>query len=373
MNRSLMLMGSFLLWMISVNTGITIASDDIKIGAIFAKSGIAARDGLYSFQAVRFAVKEINKQGGLLGKKLTLLEYDNHSIPIHSKIMAKRAIKANVVAVIGSAWSSLSLAIAPVLQNRGVPMVSPASTNPKLTKIGDYIYRVCFTDAFQGKILAQFARRDLQAKTVIIFTDISSDYSLGFSRIFREQFKKMHGKILLELEYKHQQDDFRALLKQAKRTKPDILFTSGHAESGLILKQAQQIGISAVMIGGDGWEARDFLVEGGLELKHGYFTTHWSEKVENELSRKFVTNYRKYNELNAISALAYDAVRVLAEAIRKAGSPDRSKIREALAQIKDFHGVTGRITFDENGDPVKSIVIKQIRNGQVQYFKTITP
>lgn len=178
---------------------------------------------------------------------------------------------------------------------------------------------------------------------------------------------------MAQQEYKHRQYSFEAILSKVKQVNPDIFLVFGHAESGLIVRKAQAEGITAIMLGGDGWEARDFLVQGGLEIKEGYFTTHWSEKAGNPVSMDFVKRYRQYNEVNALAALAYDTVMLAADAILRAGSLEPSKIRESIAQTHNFQGVTGKITFDNNGDPIKSVVIKKIADGQVQYLKTIEP
>lgn len=349
------------------------AEETIDIAAIYALTGVAAEDNAASIQGVRYGIDAINQQGGILGKKINLLVFDNLSTPIGSSVAAKKAAAANVTAIIGAAWSSHSLAVARVAQARGIPMISNVSTNPEVTKIGDCIFRVCFIDEFQGNVMARFARQDLNAATAVIFTDVTSDYSIELARIFRENFEQSDGNVLFEIEYKHKQKTFDDQVQLVKQIDADVIFLSGHDESALIAKQAQDVGISSIPLGGDGWDSQAFWSKGGMELKRGYYCTHWSEFTDSEHSREFVKKYKQAGNFEAATALGYDAVMVLADAIRRAGSTDRGKICEALAQTHSFEGVTGTITFNEHGDPLKSAVIMQIMNGRPQYLKTLEP
>ncbi len=308
-----------------------------------------------------------------MGKKIKLLEFDNYSEPIQSKLAAKKAVRAKVTAVIGASWSSHSIAMAPVLEKAKIPMISPDSTNPKVTRLGKYIFRACFIDPFQGEVLAKFVRQEFHTESTVMVTDIASAYSMGLSEAFRKSFERLGGEILAELEYKKDLGDFSELLTRAKELNPDVLFVSGHDESGFIVKQAQDHRINSTMIGGDGWGFRQFLSNGGQELKLGSYTTHWSKDVDTPKSREFVERYRKKYEINDFAANVYDAVMLLADAIRRAGSLDRTKIRDALAKTRDFQGISGNITFDEHGDPVKSAVIMKITDGTPRYYKIVNP
>lgn len=350
-------------------------AETIKIAAIFAKSGIAGPSNVFQFEGVRFAIDELNRKGGLLGRKLKLLELNNKSSLIASKAMAKQAIKADVTAVVGSSWSSHSLAIAPLLQAAKIPMIATMSTNPNVTRVGNYIFRACFIDPFQGKVMARFAQRELHAKTAAILTDVRSDYSMGLARVFRENFIKTGGRVLLELEYKQKQKDFNKQLTRIKKAAPDVVYIPGHNESGFIVKQAQKLGVRAIPLGGDGWGGPTFLYNGGNTLKIGYFSNHWSKEVESKTSRSFLKNYEQRSEkpINAGIVLAYDAVMILAAAIRRAGSLERSKIRKALAKTKNFKTVSGKVTFNKDGDPIKTAVIMKIVNGGVHYSKLFSP
>jgi len=190
-----------ILWSITPAYG----DEPIDIAAIYALTGAAAEGNALTLQGVRYAVDEINKHAGVLGKNINLLVFDNQSTPIGSTIAAKRAVSAGVIGIVGSDWSSHSIAIAKVAQKNGIPMISSLSTNPDVTQIGNYIFRICFTDDFQGRVTAKFARKDLNAATAVIFVDVSSDYSLKLSEIFRKNFEKLGGRIILELEYKLKQ------------------------------------------------------------------------------------------------------------------------------------------------------------------------
>lgn len=349
------------------------AEDPIKIAAIYAVTGVAAEANTSSLKGVRFAVDEINKHGGILGKKLELLVFDNKSTPIGSKMAADRAVQAKVTAIIGAAWSSHSIAIARVAQVNGIPMITNISTHPSVTKIGNFIFRVCFTDSLQSRLIAEFVRNELHAETAVVLIDLRSDYSMGLGLDFREHFERMRGKVLLEIPYKQKQRDFTNQLIEAGGVNPDIIFIPGHGESGLIAKQAQDLDIPAICIGGDGWGIPDFMKMGGSTLKLGYYITHWAEEVGNKPNREFLKQSRQfYDDVNDNFALSCDAVYILADAIRRAGSLDREKIRELLSCTKNFQGVTGKISFDENGDPMKNAVVMKISNGKIVYLKTIT-
>ena len=349
------------------------ADDRIDIAAIYSITGAAAADNAPSVEGVRYATDDINKQGGILGKRINLMIFDNLSTPIGAFAAAEKAARANVTAIVGPAWSSHAIAAARSAQAGSIPMISDFATNPAVTKIGDYIFRVCFTDVYQGSVLARFARQDLKASSAVIFTDIISDYSIGLSEIFKKNFVQSGGEILLELEYKYKDRRFDQHIKKAKRAGSDIIFLSGHDESGLIAKMLQEADIPSVFIGGDGWETESFWIKGGRDLKQGYYCSHWSEHSNSDISRLFIKKYQHRDNFGVATALGYDAMMVLADAIRRAESTDRAKIRDALANTRFYKGITGTITFNEYGDPVKSAVIMEIKNGSPRYLKTLDP
>ena len=358
---------------ISVSLTPVYGKDAIDIAAIYALTGVAVHTNALTLQGVRYAVDEINKQGGVLSKKINLLVFDNQSTPIGSNLAAQRAAEAGVVGIVGSDWSSHSIAVARVAQNKGIPMISSLSTTPEVTKIGDYIYRVCFTDDFQGQITAKFARQDLNAATAIIFVDVTSAYSLKLSEIFRIYFERLGGQVVLEVEYKQKQQQFDEAVKKAVKADADVIFIPGHDESGLIVKQAQDAGSNSIFLGGDGWSSPAFFRKGGGELKHGYFSTHWSVDLETERSRSFVDKYAQSEIFDENIALGYDAMMLMADAITRSGSVDRKKIKIAIANTRSFEGVTGTIDFNQYGDPIKGAVFMEIKNGKPCYLKTQEP
>ncbi len=350
------------------------ADDDvIKLGSIFSKSGEAATNNFQLLQAVRFTVDEINNSGGVLGKKLQLIEYDNASNPVKSKLVARQAVKDGVVAVIGASWSDHSLAMAPVFQKAGIPMITPSSTNPKITLIGDYIFRACFSDSFQGAVMAKFAVDEFKAKTAALIVNVGSTYSMGLAKSFSESFTKLGGSVLMEGTYKEGEKDFSAILNKIKSLHPDVLFMPGYDECGHMVKQAQDLGLEAVFLGGDGWGIQQFLANGGQELKKGYYSSHWSREIDAPETRSFVERYGSNYTLDETSALGYDSVMLLVDAIKRAGSADRKAVRDALASTRDYTGISGTFTFDKNGDPIKGVNIMEILDGKPKYFKSIFP
>ena len=349
------------------------AAEPIKLAAIYALTGVAAEQNAPSVQGVRIAVAELNRRGGLLGRNVELLVLDNQSTPIGSFAAAEQARDQGVAAIIGAAWSTHSLAIAKVAQAAGIPMVSSYSTSPALTRIGNYVFRVCYTDDFQGAVLARFASNELKAHTAVIFTDITSDYSIGLSQIFRANFEQQGGVILNEISYKLKQPDYTPEIQQVKGLKADVVLLSGHYESGRIAKELQQAGIGAIPLGGDGWVDGPFLETGGKGLRRGYFSTHWAEQVESPRSLDFVHTYKPLGAFGTGTALAYDATMVVADAIRRAGSTESKAVRDALQATRAYPGITGSITFDAQGDPMKSVVIMEISEGAISYLKTLNP
>ena len=349
-------------------------AETINIAAIYALTGVAAEANSYTLRGVRYAVNELNHAGGILGKKIKLEVLDNQSTPIGSSMAANKAAAVNVVAIVGPDWSSHSISVARVAQRAGIPMISSLSTNPEVTRVGNYIFRVCFTDDFQGEVIARFANRDLNASTAVILVDVLSDYSLMLSEIFRKHFEKLGGRVLQEIEYKHNQQKFDDEIIAAVNTKAEAMFIPGHDESGFIAKQAQELGSLSTFLGADGWSTAVFFKKGGAELKHGYFSTHWAVDMENENSKSFVEKYNIGAESPEDNiALGYDAMMLLGNAIARAGSLDREKIRDAIARTHSFKAITGTINFNEYGDPIKSAVIMEIVNGKPRYMKTVHP
>jgi branched-chain amino acid transport system substrate-binding protein len=345
----------------------------IKIAAIYSYSGPLAEANASSVRGARMAVEEINAAGGVLGRRLELLEIDNMGTPIGSGIAALKAVENDVTAIIGAAFSTHSIAIARVAQEHSIPMITNISTNSRVTRIGGYIFRVCFNDRLQGDVMGRFAREELKIGTVVTVFNVASDYSLGLSRTFEKAFSDAGGVLLARLPYTTKQPHFRNLVEQIRSMQPDALFIAGHGESARILQEAAQENVQSIPLGGDGWDNVSFWKQGGDEIKLGYYTTHWSPSIESELSRQLVARGELGGPVQAPTVLAYDAVKLLADAITRAGTVQRDKIRDALAETRGFKGAAGTITFDAFGDPIKRVVIMKIQDGRRFYLKQVNP
>lgn len=346
-------------------------AEPVKIGAIFALTGKAVNSNRSAVLGTQLAVREINERGGLLGEPLELLLFDNESTPIGSHLAAERAVAAGVAGIIGSSWSSHSLAVARVAVRHHLPMISPISTIPSLTALGDSIFRVCFNDDFQGSALARFAYTDLAARRAMVFIDISSDFSMSIARIFNTTFTGLGGTIVREIEYKTGQDNFHQAIRDALSQQADVVFLSGYDESGYIAAALQDAGSTAIPIGSDGWDAESFFAAGGNRIARGYFTSHWRPDDTDPRSKAFVEKFRDEGEILAPAALAYDAVHILAAAIDRAGSTASAKVIDSLRGLQEYPGVTGEITFDARGDAAKKACIAEIKAGEPHFLKCI--
>ena len=350
---------------------------EIRVGEFASLTGKEATFGQMSHHGTELAIEEVNAGGGVLGKKLKLLCEDDQSKAGEPATVVKKLISRDgAVAVLGEVASSRSMEAAPICQQSRIPMVSPASTNVKLTEMGDYIFRVCFTDAFQGKLLANFAQRTLKANNVAILTDTKSDYSVGLTRDFKAPFVATSGKIVAEQVYNGGDKDFKGQLTAIKAANPDAILVPGYyTDVGLIAKQARQLGISVPLFGGDGWESSKLIEIGGAEVEGTYFSTHFSPEEGSPIVQNFVKKFQaKYQELpDAMAALGYDSAMVLMNAMKQAGTTDGAKLRDALAATKDFPGVTGKITLDQKRDATKPAVILTVKDGKFKYVETVTP
>ncbi len=352
--------------------------DPIKVGQFASLTGKEATFGISSDEGTTLAIEEINAAGGVLGRKLQLLTEDTQSKPGEPATVVNKLIaRDGVVAILGEVASSRSLEAGPICQQSKIPMISPSSTNPKVTEVGDFVFRVCFIDPFQGTVMANFATKTLQAKKVAVFTDAKSDYSKGLAKFFKEKFVANGGTIAVELDYNGGDKDFKAQLTAIKAANPDAVFVPGYyTDAALICVQAKQLGLNVPFMGGDGWES-DKLVEIGREAVEGqYFSTHYHPDVGSERSKKFLQNYRlrwKGKTPDALAACGYDSVLVLADALKRAGSTDGQKVRDALAATKDFPAVTGTISINERRDASKAAVILQVKDGKYKYLETVAP
>jgi branched-chain amino acid transport system substrate-binding protein len=360
------------------NTGGGSTGGVIKIGEFASLTGKEATFGISSHEGTLMAIEEINAAGGVLGKKLELLTEDTQSKAGEpATVVNKLVARDGVVAMLGEVASSRSLEAAPICQQNKIPMVSPSSTNPKVTETGDYIFRVCFIDPFQGTVMANFAMKTLKAKKLAVFTDVKSDYSKGLAKFFKEQVAKNGGQIVVELDFNGGDKDFKAQLTSIKAAGPDAVFIPGYyTDAALIAIQAKQLGLNVPLLGGDGWESEKLTEIGKDAVEGHYFSTHYSPEVGSATSKKFVENYKKrWNGKvpDALAACGYDSAIVLVDAMKRAGSAEGPKVREALAATKDFDAVTGRITLNAQRDAVKSAVILQVKGGKFAYLETVSP
>jgi len=349
----------------------------IKIGEYASLTGSEATFGQSSHKGTALAVDDLNAAGGVLGKKIQLITEDDQSQAGQPATVVRKLISSDgVMAVLGEVASSRSLEAAPICQENKIPMISPASTNPRVTEAGDYIFRVCFIDPFQGTVMANFARKTLKLKSAAVLKETSSDYSVGLAKYFVAGFTADGGNIVGEENYSHGDKDFSAQLTALKADNPDGIFVPGYyTEVGLIALQARQLGITVPLFGGDGWESSSLVPIGGRALEGCYFSTHYSPQDTSPAVQNFVKEYRaRYGDTpDAMAALGYDSAMILADALKRAGSTEGAKVREALAATKDFAGVTGKITIDSNRNASKPAVILTITNGQFQYVETIKP
>ena len=353
------------------------ANDVIKIGEVGSTTGSEATFGVATHQGVELAVNEINSTGGIKGKKLQVILLDDQGKPEEAATAVTRLITQDkVTAVIGEVASSRSLAMAPIAQQNKIPMISPSSTNPKVTDIGDYIFRVCFIDPFQGYVMAKFAAENLKFKRVAILRDVKNDYSVGLAKFFTETFKKLGGEIVVDQSYSAGDIDFKSQLTAIRAAKPEAIFVPGYyTEVGLIARQARSLGIKAPLLGGDGWDSPKLLQIGGKAIEGAYFSNHYSAEDKSPHVQAFIGRYRKeYKQVpSGLAAMGFDAAMVLADAMKRAKSMNPADIRAALATTKDFQGVTGRISIDQQRNAVKPAVVLKVVNGSFVYESTIRP
>ena len=353
------------------------AAEPVKVGFFMSITGRDASFGEASLRGARLAVDEINAAGGVLGRPLELVVEDNRSQAGESATAAKKLIaRDRVVALIGECSSARTLEAAPVAQAAGVPLVTPASTNPKVTETGDAVFRVCFIDPFQGDVLATFARQRLNLKRAALLIDAGSPYSVGLADYFSRKFKALGGEIVATQKYAGADTDYRAQLTSLRAAAPDAIFLPGYyVTAGLVAKQAKQLGLTATLLGGDGFEAPQLLEIGGAALDGAYYSTHFAAENSDAGSRRFVAAYQgRFGAVpNGLSALTYDSVRLVADAVTRAGSTERAAVRAALAATRDFPGVTGRTSINAQRDAEKSAAIIAVRGGKLQFVEAIAP
>lgn len=357
---------------------------DIVVGFYGSLTGESASFGNSAKEGAELAIEELNAAGGLLGgRKLKLIVEDDQSKADEaSSAVTKLISQDKVIAVLGEVASSRSLAAAPVCQKFKVPMITPASTNDKVTQAGDFIFRTCYTDSQQGRVLAEFAFNELKAKRVAIMKDPSQDYSVGLSTAVEENTKKLGGEVIPPVSYSGKDPDFRAILTQLRDAKPDVIFATGYyQEAAIIVRQARELGLTIPILGGDGWVG-DSLQDGREALNNCFISNHFAtddpDPTLQAVGKTFVAAYKaKFTkEPDSIAALSYDSVKVLADSITRAGSTDGQKLRDAIAGCK-LQGITGNLAMNADRNVDKPTVIQEVvyKDGAMKlvYRATVKP
>jgi branched-chain amino acid transport system substrate-binding protein len=352
------------------------SSDEIVIGEFASLTGGTASFGQSADKGVRMAVDELNAAGGVLGKTLRLVVEDNQSKAGEAATVVRRMISRDgVVAIIGEVASSRSLEAAPICEQNKIPMISPASTNPKVTEVGDYIFRVCFIDPFQGTVLSKFAL-SRGWNDVAVLTDVKQDYAVGLTEFFKKHFLANGGTVVSEQSYSSGDKDFKAQLTSIRSSNPEAILVSGYYnEAGLIASQAHELGLKVPMLGGDGWDSPSLVEVAGDAMEGNFFSNHFSAEDTSPAVQNFLTRFRaRYNEEpDAMAALGYDAAMILADAITRAGTTESAALRDAIAATSGHPGVTGTITLDDQRNANKPAVILTVKDGKFRYVETVSP
>ncbi|MEK3902753.1 ABC transporter substrate-binding protein [Paenibacillus sp. FSL R7-0179] len=361
------------------------AGGTIKIGADLELTGGQASFGDSASKGAKLAVDEINAKGGILGKQLELVVADNASKSEEATQAAQKLITNDkVVTIIGASTSTNTLGIVPVATEKKIPLVSVGATNPKVTvdersgNVNEYVFRAAFIDPFQGEVMANFALDSLKAKTAVIYTDTSSDYSKGLQKFFEETFKAKGGEVLSQESYQQKDSDFKAVLTRIKAANPDVIYLPGYYEEvGKIVKQAREMGITVPFLGGDGWDSPQLAeIAGAKALENTFMSNHYSPEDTAPEVTSFVDAYKAANGgavPDGMAALGYDALKLVADAITRAGEADPAKITEALAATKDLQLATGKITLNDKHDPVKAAVVLKFVDGKQTFETKVNP
>ena len=363
------------LLLLALCAGGVMAVEPVRIGVCYPMTGSSAAYGAMGYKGLELARKE---RPSVLGRKVELFLADNRSDRVESARAIARLVRKNrVTAIIGGLTSSNTLAGAPVAEEAGVPMISPWATNPAVTRGRKWIFRACFTDPFQGAVAARFARKNLAAKTAAVLIDLSQDYCVGIASFFITNFKKLGGSIVARLPYNTGDLDFTAQLAAIRASHPDVIYCPGYfKELALIARQARETGIRAPILAGDAAQAEQLIKIGGRAVEGLSFTTHFDEQgVTTEAGRRFVRAFRAAypdSTPDSVSALSYDTYNILLDAIARAGSTEREKVRQQLENTKKFQGVTGVMTMKDH-DMIKPVVILTVRNGMFRWLATVNP
>ncbi len=364
----------------SVKSGATAKPSEIVVGEYASLTGTTATFGTSTHRGVQMAIDDANAAGGVNGVPLRLVTEDDASKPDVARTVVTRLITQDkVIAVLGEVASTRSMAAAPVCEQYKVPMITPSSTNPEVTRKGEYIFRVCFTDDFQAAVVAHFAA-DQGYKRAAIFKDIKNDYSVAFAANFAAELKKLGGQIVAEQVFQEGDTDFKAQLTSLKAANPDAVLVPGYySEVGTIARQAREVGLTVPLLGGDGWDSPR-LIPGaggpGGALEGCFFSNHYfSTELKEKATQDFIAAFRKRYSTSpdALAALGYDAARLLVDAMKRCPKLDAKSLRDAIASTKDFPGVTGKITLDMNRNARKAALILQVKGDRFTVFRSYTP
>ncbi|NSW83836.1 MAG: ABC transporter substrate-binding protein [Syntrophothermus sp.] len=357
----------------------TETKEPIKVGVNVELSGGVASYGTNCRNGVVLAFDEINKAGGVDGRTIDYVIMDCKSDSAEATNVAARLVGQKVVALIGPLVTGSVLGAEPIASKNKIPLIAPAATamaatvDEKTGKTKEFVFRTCFIDPFQGGLMGNYAYDTLKAKKAAILMDTSTDYSKGLAKAFKEAFVGKGGTIVAEEGYVKNDKDFKATLTKIKNKVPDVIYVPGYYnEAGLIIKQARELGITVPILGGDGWDSAELVnIAGAKALNNTFFTNHYSSADKDPKVVKFVKAYEAAYKTtpDAFAALGYDSAYLLVDAIKRAGSTDGVKIKEALAATKDFSGVTGTFSMDELHNPVKSAVLIEMVDGK-QVVKT---
>jgi len=355
---------------------------EIKIGGVAPLTGHVATYGISTRNAASLAFDAVNAQGGVdIGGTKYLIDYiveDDQGTPeIAANAFRKLIDQDEVVAIIGTVTSNCTLAGAPIAQDAGIPTISPTSTAVQVTLTGDYIFRACFLDPFQGAVVASFSYDDLNARTGAVIFDNANDYTKGLAEAFRDSFEALGGEMVAYESFTEESKtvDYSAQLTNIKAANPDVLFVDAYyAAAAMIANQARDLGITAPFVGADGWDSAQFTILGGEAVEGGHFCNHYSPEDPRPVVQDFVKEYaEKYGETpDALATLAYDAALILIDSLQRAGSMDGAAIRDAISAT-DLECVSGQITFNEVGDPNKKAAIIKVENGKFVFQKFVQP
>jgi len=353
------------------------ATGNILIGEYGSMTGSEATFGQSTHNGIMLAVEEFNAVGGLAGRQVELKSYDTQGKSQEAGTVVTRLITEDkVVAVLGEVASSLSLAGGRVAQQFGVPMISPSSTNPQVTQIGDMVFRVCFIDPYQGYVVAKFASENLKRTKVAVLYDQGQAYSKGLKDDFRKAFEALGGQIVTEQAYTGGDQDFSAQLGNIKSASPEAIFVPGYyTDVGNIALQARKLGITATLLGGDGWDSPKLTEIGGAAIEDSYFSNHYSHEEQRPEVQSFVQKFQaKYGVVpDGLAAMGYDAARLLFDAMKRSPSLGGKDLAAAIAQTKAFAGVTGSITIDAERNARKPAVVLQVKGGKYAFAASIQP